>query len=100
MTWFAGIAIYFVVWWITLLAVLPWGAKAAPEEELREGHDPGAPARTLLLWKALATTLIAGVIWCVIAWVMIYQPFSYSDFPFMPHFSPEYDAPATPAPSD
>lgn len=95
MSWFAGLAIYFVIWWITLLAVLPFGGKPVAEEDLREGHDRGAPARTLLLWKVLATTIIAGIVWCLVAWVMIYQPISYDDIPFMPKFSPEYNEPVT-----
>ncbi|MAB15187.1 DUF1467 family protein [Parvibaculum sp.] len=97
MSWFAGIAIYFVIWWITLLAVLPFRGNPVAEEDLREGHDPGAPARTLLLWKVIATTIIAGILWCIVAWVMIYQPISYDDIPFMPKFSPEYNEPVTPA---
>ena len=95
MTLFAGIAIYFVIWWITLLAVLPFGGKPVPEGELRQGHERGAPARTLLLWKMLATTLIAGVLWGVIEWLVVYQPISYDDIPFMPKFTSEYNEPVT-----
>ena len=94
MTLFAGIAIYFVIWWITLLAVLPFGVKTASQEELRQGHERGAPARTLLLWKVLATTIVAGLLWSLVAWLVVYQPISYDDIPFMPKFTSEYNQPA------
>jgi predicted secreted protein len=56
------LAIFFVVWWIVLFAVLPWGVKSQQEVGTFEpGTDPGAPHRPLLLIKLLATTVIAAV---------------------------------------
>ena len=37
-----AIAIYFLIWWIVLFAVLPWGVRAQGEEGA-PGTDPGAP---------------------------------------------------------
>ena len=37
-----AIAIYFLIWWIVLFAVLPWGVRAQGEES-PPGTDPGAP---------------------------------------------------------
>jgi predicted secreted protein len=37
-----AIAIYFLIWWIMLFAVLPWGVRAQGEEGT-PGTDPGAP---------------------------------------------------------
>jgi predicted secreted protein len=56
-------AIYFVLWWIVLFAVLPWGVKSQEEAgSISPGSDPGAPARPLLLRKAIATTLVSAAI--------------------------------------
>jgi predicted secreted protein len=56
-TW---LAIYFVVWWIVLFAVLPWGVRSQHESgEVVPGSDPGAPRLPRLLLKLLATTLIS-----------------------------------------
>ena len=56
-------AIYFVIWWIVLFAVLPWGVQSQHEAgEISPGSDPGAPARPLLLKKAIATTLLSALI--------------------------------------
>ena len=59
----ALIAIYFVVWWTVLFAVLPWGVRTQEEEgEVVAGTAPSAPARPMLIRKAIATSLVAGVL--------------------------------------
>jgi predicted secreted protein len=63
MTLSAGIAIYFLIWWIVLFAVLPFGVRSQHEAgEVEEGTDPGAPLAPQLLKKALITTVISGII--------------------------------------
>ena len=64
MSWVTGLAVYVVLWWIVLFAVLPWGVQ--PAEELPPGADRGAPARPRLVLKAAVTTLIAGILWVAI----------------------------------
>ena len=57
------IAVYFTIWWIALFAVLPFGVRSQHEEgDVSEGTDPGAPVAPLLLKKAIATTVLSGVI--------------------------------------
>jgi predicted secreted protein len=61
MGWVSGIVVYFIVWWITLFAVLPlWVTPAEPDDP---GYASGAPARPRLLLKATITTLVSAVIW-------------------------------------
>ena len=89
MTTTAGLAIYLVVWWITLFAVLPWGVKSQHEangEFDGQGRDPGAPVRPLMLRKVMATTVIAAILWSAIAYVMIEKPIGFDQIPFMPKF--------------
>ena len=57
-----AIAIYFLIWWITLFAVLPWGVRAQDENAIEPGNDPGAPAIPRLLLKLIATTLVAAIV--------------------------------------
>ena len=39
-----SIAIYFIIWWTVLFAVLPWGVRSQEEAgEVAKGTDPGAP---------------------------------------------------------
>ena len=57
------LAVYFVVWWIVLFAVLPWGMRTQEEEgEIILGTAHSAPTRPMLVRKALATTVIAAVV--------------------------------------
>jgi predicted secreted protein len=59
----ALIATYFVVWWVILFAVLPWGVRTHDEEgSVVLGTERSAPARPMLIRKALATSIVAGII--------------------------------------
>ena len=60
MSWFSGIVVYVVAWWLVFFAVLPWGVRR--DAEAKQGHDPGAPANPRLWLKAGVTTVIAGVL--------------------------------------
>ena len=47
-----AIAIYFIIWWVVLFAVLPWGVRSQEEGgDVVSGSDPGAPAIPRLWWK-------------------------------------------------
>jgi predicted secreted protein len=57
-----AIAIYFLIWWITLFVVLPWGVKSQQESgEFAQGTDPGAPVIARVAMKLLWTTIVASV---------------------------------------
>ena len=56
------IAIYFLIWWITLFAVLPFGMGRQAETGIVAGTDPGAPPLNVM-WRKLGwTTLVASAI--------------------------------------
>ena len=61
-----AIAVYFLIWWIMLFAVLPWGVRAQGEEGA-PGTDPGAPIVPRLRAKLLWTTIASGVVWAICA---------------------------------
>lgn len=64
------IAIYFVVWWLTFVAVLPIGNQSHHEAgaEVVAGSDPGAPVRPRLVIKGLITTVLAAVFTALLLW--------------------------------
>jgi len=67
-----AIAIYFLIWWVTLFAVLPFGVRRQDEDgEIAPGTDPGAPAIARLGLKLLSTTVVASVIFglCYVVYV-------------------------------
>jgi predicted secreted protein len=62
-----GLAIYFVIWWLVLFAVLPWGVRSQEEHgEVAAGTDPGAPAIPHLGKKLLWTTGVAAMVFAAI----------------------------------
>ena len=66
-------AVYVVVWWITIFAVLPIGVRSQDEAgEVAPGTEPGAPVAPHLALKAAVTTVVAGVIVVVIYWLRLY----------------------------
>jgi predicted secreted protein len=56
-----AIAIYFLIWWVVLFAVLPWGVRAQGADGA-PGTDPGAPVVANLKLKLLWTTIVASII--------------------------------------
>ena len=67
-----AIAVYFLIWWITLFAVLPFGVQRQDEAaEIAPGTDPGAPGIPRLGLKLLWTTGVATVIFaaCYVVYV-------------------------------
>ena len=63
-----GLALYFVIWWILLFAVLPFGVRSQAEAgEVVRGSEPGAPALPALREKAIWTTLVASIVLVVVA---------------------------------
>jgi predicted secreted protein len=88
MTLVAGIAIYFVLWWLVLFTVLPWGSSSAHElgEEAQAGHAASAPVNPRLVAKFVATTLIAAVLFAVGWWVSEAGWVTIDSVPFLPDF--------------
>ncbi|MBB5050240.1 putative secreted protein [Afipia massiliensis] len=64
-----ALAIYFVLWWVVLFAVLPFGVRSQMEngEEIA-GTDPGAPSAARMGRKLLWTTVISAVIFAAGMW--------------------------------
>ena len=62
------LAIYLVVWWVVLFAVLPLGAQSHHEAgiDLKDGGDPGAPVVHNLKRKVITTTWAAAIVWVVV----------------------------------
>jgi predicted secreted protein len=64
------IALYFIIWWLTLFAVLPFGVRSQQESgETVTGSDPGAPAMMRLgriaLINSCVALLILALVWIV-----------------------------------
>lgn len=84
MSWISLAAIFFVIWWIVLFAVLPFGVRNASEagRKVEEGNDAGAPVVHGLPWKVAATTVIAAVVFGLVYLVLDNGLATFANLPF------------------
>lgn len=80
----SAIAIYFIIWWLVLFAVLPFGVRNSAEagEVVDGGNDEGAPVAHGLKWKAGVTTVVATVVFAFVFWVLVSGYLETMDLPF------------------
>ncbi len=77
------LAVYFVIWWTVLFAVLPFGARSqADAATVVPGTEPAAPIRPRIAAKSIATTIIATVLFAVFYWVRFQSGLTLDDIPF------------------
>lgn len=82
----AGIAIYFVFWWMTLFVILPWGVRTQHDEDAVEpGTAPSAPVNPFLLRKFIATTIVSAILFALFVWARL-AGVGLDAFPFLPDF--------------
>jgi predicted secreted protein len=76
-----SLAIYFIIWWVVLFCVLPFGVRNAAEtgDTVEAGNDPGAPTVHALGRKLIWTTIVAGVVFAICWVVYVYKLVSLDD---------------------
>ncbi len=66
-----SVAVYFIIWWTVLFAVLPIGVRTQAEDNnVVPGTPESAPTAPRLLRIFLLNTVIAAVVFAVV-WVII-----------------------------
>jgi predicted secreted protein len=83
-----AVAIFFLIWWVVLFAVLPFGIRSQHESgEIVPGTDPGAPAIPKLMRKLAWTTLVSVLIFAAFFVVYVEHLISLQGLmaPFGPH---------------
>lgn len=83
----SGMAIFFIIWWTSLFAMLPFGLRTQAEENnIVRGTVASAPARPRIWLAFLRTTILATVIFGLFWFVTQKLGFGLDD---IPHFFPE-----------
>lgn len=86
MAWVTWAAIYFIAWWITLFAILPFGLRTQDEDNnVAPGTTASAPRGPHMLRAMLWTTLVSAVICFAFYWVVEVMGLGLADIPkFIP----------------
>ncbi|MGZ8410964.1 MAG: DUF1467 family protein, partial [Hyphomicrobium sp.] len=74
------LAVYFIIWWVVIFAVLPWGVTSAGDREVVKGQERGAPRNSRILTIMAVTTVVAAAIWVILyliieyGWISLREP--------------------------
>ncbi|RIK88368.1 MAG: DUF1467 domain-containing protein [Hyphomicrobiales bacterium] len=82
MSWISIAAIYFILWWVVLFAMLPFGVKTQEEDgEVTLGTVASAPRGPHMLRAAIRTTIVSGLIFSAFYVAVVHYGFSFDDIP-------------------
>ena len=68
MDFVSGLVVYILLWWWVFLMCLPFGV--SPPAIPGQGHAASAPAKPMLWRKIVAATVIAGVLFIFVYFVI------------------------------
>lgn len=84
MNWISFAAIYFVVWWLTLFAVLPFGVRTQDDDgAVTLGTPASAPRGPHMLRAVLGTTVVASIVVGLFYWLTHGLGYTFDDLPLM-----------------
>ncbi|MBO6553060.1 MAG: DUF1467 family protein [Roseitalea sp.] len=90
MGWLSAVAIFFIIWWVTLFAVLPIGVRSQAEAgQVEPGTEAGAPVAPRIGFKLLLTTAIAIAVFAVFYFLTVVMGWSVDD---LPRIVPDYSS--------
>lgn len=85
-----GVAIYGIIWFLTLFMVLPWGVVSQEEHgEIMPGSSESAPAQPRIYKKLAITTGVATVFFAFVYWLLTSGVMADLNLPFIPDFTEE-----------
>ena len=77
-----ALGIYFICWWLAFFVMLPIGVRTqADADSVEPGTADSAPIAPRLLTKAIAATVIAGLIFAIVYAVIAYRLISLDRIP-------------------
>ena len=81
-------AIYVVIWWIVLFAMLPIGVRTSEEagEKSAPGTAESAPHLPQLLPKMVATTVVASIVFAALYVIIVHHVITLDQIPFFPRY--------------
>ena len=88
MTLAFAIAIYVVIWWTVLFAMLPIGVRTSEEagEKASPGTAESAPHLPNLLPKMVATTVVSSIVFAALYIIIVDHLMTLDQIPFFPRY--------------
>ena len=78
----SAFAIYFIIWWVTLFAVLSFGLKTQDEAgSVTPGTHASAPAGRHVLRVFIINTIVATTIFAAFYYLFAVKGFTFDDLP-------------------
>ena len=85
----SGLVLFAVIWFMTFLIVLPIRVQTQGDVgEIVHGTHAGAPHEPQLKKRALITTVVAFVLWAIIAYVIISGTLTVRDIDWFGRMAP------------
>jgi predicted secreted protein len=83
-----ALALYFIIWWVVLFAMLPIGVRTSEEagEKPAPGHAESAPHMPNLLPKMVATTVVSSIVFAALYVIIVHKVITIDDIPFLPRY--------------
>ncbi len=89
MNWISGLAVFFIIWWIALFAMLPIGLRTQDDDgDVTLGTTSSAPGRPHMVRTLIRTTIAAMAIFAAYFVMVEILGLGFDDLPqIMPDFS-------------
>ncbi len=82
MSWISIAAIYFIIWWLVLFTMLPFGLRTQDDDgEVTLGTVSSAPRGPHMLRAAIRTTIVATIIFAAFYVATVHYGFTFDDIP-------------------
>jgi len=77
----SGLVLYAVIWFVTMLVMLPIGLRTQGDDgEVVLGTNPGAPNNYNPKKKAIHVTIVAAIVWLIAFGLIFSGWFSWEDW--------------------
>lgn len=84
MTLLSAFFIYFIIWWLALLVVMPFGVTTQEEAgDVEPGTVASAPAVPMLARRLIAASVLAAIVFAIYYWIWVNSLITLDDFPFL-----------------
>lgn len=89
MGWISLVAVFFIIWWTVLFAILPFGLHTQDEEgDVTLGTTPSAPRGPHMRRALLRTTVVALIVFGLLCLAAYGLGLSFDD---IPRVAPRFD---------